>query len=203
MFRNPDFRMLAGARVHRMMETVSRELLRDPVFKNGVAAIQAQRAARPAFRHLWDAEVSVYSQWGEDGILDFLCDSLDLNRPKIIELGCGDFRECNSRFLAEYRSAGVTMVDGRKDLVASVRALPASIRTTLDPRQEWITPDTVGHLMASARNLHGRLDIVSLDIDGNDYWVAERMDLSGVSVVVVEYQPIFGPDAGCDRPPRG
>ena len=172
----------------------------DPVFRAGVAGIQAQRAARGTFQHLWDAEVSVYSQWGEDGILDYLCDAVHLDRPKVLELGCGDFRECNSRFLAEYRSSGVTMVDGRSDLVRSVRALPAFVRTTLDPRREWITPDSVGNLLSSARDIHGRLDIISLDIDGNDYWVAERIDYSGVQIVVFEYQPIFGPDLAVTVP---
>jgi hypothetical protein len=192
--------MLLGAWVHRAMETSRRELLGDPVFRGGVAGIQAQRAARGSFQHLWDAEVSVYSQWGEDGILDFLCDAVDLDRPKVLELGCGDWRECNSRFLAEYRSAGVTMVDGRADLVKSVRALPAFVRTTLDPRSEWITPDSVGDLVGSARKLHGRLDIVSLDIDGNDYWVASRIDYTGVRIVVFEYQPIFGAERAVSVP---
>ena len=196
----PESRMMLGAWVHRAMETSRRELLGDPVFRGGVAGIQAQRAARGSFQHLWDAEVSVYSQWGEDGILDYLCDAVDLDRPKVLELGCGDFRECNSRFLAEYRSAGVTMVDGRGDLVKSVRALPAFVRTTLDPRPEWITPDTVGGLVGSAREVHGRLDVLSLDIDGNDYWVARSIDYTGVRIVVFEYQPIFGPDKAVSVP---
>ena len=191
-----------AAWLRRKLEFAQRELLGDPVFRGGVAAIQAQRSARSTYRDLWDAEVKVYSQWGEDGILDFLCDALNLARPRVLELGCGDFRECNSRFLAEWRSASVTMVDSRSDLIGSVRELPAYWRTTLDPRQEWITPDTVRVLQDSARQLHGGLDIVSLDIDGNDYWVAERLDLEGLRIVVVEYQPLFGDVAAVSVPPK-
>jgi hypothetical protein len=50
----------------------------------------------------------------------------------------------------------------------------------------------VRDLQRSAHGLHGGLDIISLDIDGNDYWVAEALDLSHVRIVVVEYQPLFG-----------
>ncbi|MDZ7578796.1 MAG: hypothetical protein U0904_11585, partial [Candidatus Nanopelagicales bacterium] len=56
-------------------------------FPTGVVGILAQKSARQNFRHLWDAEVSVYSQWGEDGILDYLCDHVDLPRPSCLELG--------------------------------------------------------------------------------------------------------------------
>ena len=185
----------------RKVEFLRRELLGDPVFRTGVAAIQAQRAARPCFTHLWDSEVQVYSQWGEDGILDYLCDALDIAQPKALELGCGDFRECNTRFLAEFRSAGVTMVDARSDLLRSVRSLPAYWRSTLDPQQAWITPDSVGQLVTNARALHGRIDILSLDIDGNDYWVAEKIDFDGVRIVVLEYQPLFG-GRSCITVPR-
>lgn len=176
----------------RQLEFVQREMLGDPVFRAGTAAIQAQRAARSGFTNLWDAEVKVYSQWGEDGILDFLCDLTGLSKPICLELGVGDYRECNTRFLAEYRGSPVTMVDARPDLVRSVRSLPAYWRTTLDPRQQWITPDNVSELVARAHEIHGGLDLVSLDIDGNDYWVAEQLDLAGVTIVVVEYQPLFG-----------
>jgi YD repeat-containing protein len=184
--------MGAAAWVRRKLEFVQREVLGDPVFRAGVAAIQAQRAARAGYRDLWDAEVRVYSQWGEDGILDFLCDVVDVPRPRVLELGCGDFRECNSRFLAEWRCASVTMVDSRSDLARSVRELPAYWRTTLEPLQEWITPTTVADIGQRARRRHDGLDIISLDIDGNDYWVAQGIDWTDVRVVVVEYQPLFG-----------
>ena len=194
--------MNAAAWMRRKLESVQRELLGDPVFRTGIAAIQAQRSARAGYTDLWDAEVRVYSQWGEDGILDFLCDALRLARPRVLELGCGDYRECNSRFLAEWRSSSVTMVDSRSDLIRSVRSLPAYWRTTLNPLQEWITPDSVEGIQERARHLQGGLDIVSLDIDGNDFWVAERLDLLGVSIVVVEYQPLFGETEAVSIPPQ-
>jgi hypothetical protein len=160
--------------------------------RQGMPAILAQKAARPGFRRLWDADVSVFSQWGEDGILDYLCDFLGLGRPSVVEFGAADFQECNSRFLAEYRNANVLAVDGRTDLVPSVNSLQIGWRTTVLPVQAWITPENANGLLDQAREAFGGLDIVSLDIDGNDFWVAQSLDLAGVSVVVVEYQPLFG-----------
>lgn len=161
-------------------------------FRLGQAAILAQRAARDTFTDLWEAEVQVYSQWGEDGIIDYLCDCLSLARPRALELGAGNFLECNTRFLAENRSASVVAVDARSDLGPTLASLPLYWRTSVWALSEWITPETVPGIVARARSLMGGLDIVSLDVDGNDYWVAERLDLEGVGLVILEYNALFG-----------
>jgi hypothetical protein len=183
----------------RMLDTAvggAKRLVRvglwESQLRSGMPAIMAQKAARPAFRRLWDAEVSVFSQWGEDGILDYLCDFAGLGRPSVVEFGAADFQECNSRFLAEYRNANVLAVDGRDDLESTVLRLNVGWRTTVRAVQTWITPDNANGLLERARGYFGGVDIISLDIDGNDYWVAESLDLSGVSIVLVEYQPLFG-----------
>lgn len=167
-------------------------MLSEACYRAGVAAILAQRAARQSFVHLWDAEVSVFSQWGEDGILDFLCDHAGLVKPRAVEFGAGNFHECNTRFLAEYRSASVMAVDGRDDPVASVDALSVKWRTAVIARHEWITPVSAAGILRDARAAFGGVDLVSLDIDGNDYWVAEALPLDGEAVVVVEYNPLLG-----------
>lgn len=58
---------------------------------------------------LSDYAVSVFSQFGEDGIFDYLCESLKIVSPGIVELGAGEFEECNSRFIARRRLAKVCL----------------------------------------------------------------------------------------------
>ena len=158
----------------------------------GQSAVLAQKAAAPSFSHLWDAEIHVFSQWGEDGILEYLCESLDIVKPKMLELGAGNFLECNSRFLAEQRNASVVAVDYREDLIDSMRSLPLYWRTSLFPIKSWITPESAPLLLAEAEKMMGGVDIVSLDIDGNDYWVVETLNLDEVKIVIVEYNALLG-----------
>lgn len=87
------------------------------------SAMNASKAARSTFKNLWDAEVRVFSQWGEDGILNYLFDIAGIVKPRIIEFGAGNFTECNSRFAAEYRNASIYAVDIRGDLIATSRSL--------------------------------------------------------------------------------
>ena len=142
--------------------------------------------------NLQDASFSIYSQFGEDGILYFLCNRLDMRRPRILELGVGNFEECNSRFLAEHLQADVVVVDARTDLIKSVKALPLFWKNHLLPIEEWITPESIRALQETAKEFMGGIDILSIDIDGNDYWVAKEIDFREIEIVVVEYNPFFG-----------
>jgi hypothetical protein len=140
---------------------------------------------------LWDSEVKVFSQWGEDGIIDYLLTSLNISKPKFVEFGVGEFKECNSRFTAESRNASVYMVDSNKNLVNSVKKLDLFWKNSLFPITDFITPESAREHIINAKNLMGGIDIFSIDLDGNDYWIIDNLDLSGVSIVICEYNPIF------------
>lgn len=157
-------------------------------------AFMIRRSSAARYENLWDTELKVFSQWGEDGILDFLCDALGLAKPTVIELGAGNFTECNSRFLAVNRSASVVAIDARADLVANVRRGDLAWRSSVHALERWIAPENAGEIFGEALRLLRRSapDVLSVDLDGVDYWVVEALDLDGAQIVVVEYNPVFG-----------
>lgn len=161
-------------------------------FLLGQAAIISSRSNSQNFENLWDAEVKVFSQWGEDGILDFLCEKIGISKPNIIEIGAGNFVECNSRFIAEFRNANVMAVDVRQDLDKAVKSSLLYWKSNLIPLVEWITPDNVNRIMNLGEEKFGKIDIFSLDLDGNDYWILRDVAFRDVAIVVIEYNPIFG-----------
>jgi hypothetical protein len=73
-----------------------------------------------------------------------------------------------------------------------VKSNPLYWTSIIEVRNEWITPSTAEILLSEANQILGRVDCLSLDIDGNDYWVLKDLKLDEVSVVVVEYNPLFG-----------
>lgn len=161
-------------------------------FLMGQAAVISSRSNFQNFKNLWDAEIKVFSQWGEDGILDFLCEKIDISKPSIIEIGAGNFMECNSRFISEFRNANVIAVDGRDDLVKVVKSSPLYWKSNLIPIVEWITPDNINSIMDLGKEKFGKIDIFSLDLDGNDYWILQDVIFSDVAIAVIEFNPIFG-----------
>lgn len=158
----------------------------------GQSSIIASRSNYSNYQNLWDAEVKVFSQWGEDGILDFLCEKLGISKPRMLEVGAGNFRECNSRFLAENRNASVYLVDGRLDLITTTERDPLIWKNHLFAVNTWVTPENIQTICQDAANKMGGVDIFSLDIDGNDFWVLDSCPLDGVEIIVVEYNPLFG-----------
>ncbi len=154
--------------------------------------ILSQKTASKEFLDLWDSEFKVYSQWGEDGILWFLCDVLKIDKPRFLEIGAGNFTECNSRFLAEFRNASVFLVDARTDLRRNVSKLDLLWKNHIYTLETWVTPSNSALVCEQARETLGRIDILSLDVDGLDFWILSEMDLSDIRILVLEYNPIFG-----------
>ena len=166
--------------------------LRSLRFAIGQSSILASRSNSHTFQNLWDAEVKVYSQWGEDGILDYLCEMLQISKPNVLEIGAGNFSECNSRFLAENRNSNVFAVDGREDLISSIDLNPLKWKSHIFGQIIWVTPNNVNEIIRNARENIGELDIFSLDLDGNDFWILSASEINQVKIVVVEYNPLFG-----------
>jgi hypothetical protein len=137
--------------------------------------------------------VRVYSQWGEDGILDYLVCKLGLSNLGILELGAGEFKECNSRFLFESRFSRIVTVDSNVMLSQNIQKLSGPERVRILPIEAWITKNNIENIWESANNFLGNIDLISIDLDGNDFWILNQLkDLNSVSIFVVEFNPFFG-----------
>ena len=103
----------------RIREFLRRALTVEPVNQKiniGLLTSHAMSARKHSMKDLWDAEFRVFSQFGEDGIVDLLLDELQISKPRIMEIGAGDFSECNSRFALHKRNCSAYLVDMREDL---------------------------------------------------------------------------------------
>lgn len=158
----------------------------------GINTILANRSGHKELRILSDAEVSVFSQWGEDGILDFLLQHLQISKPKILEIGAGDFSECNSRFAIQYRNCSAYLVDAREDLKNNLEKSFSMWKGTVSAECIFVTPENINEIFERAKNFMGGIEVLSIDIDGIDYWVAQRLDWTDINIAIVEYNPLFG-----------
>ena len=95
---------------------------------------------------LWDFEFKVWSQWGEDGILNHICNVLDLPKPNCIEIGAGNFKECNTRFLADYRNSKVYLVDINTDLASNTAAIDLNWKTHLKIDNTLVTKANINKI---------------------------------------------------------
>ena len=144
----------------------------------------------PKLESLADAEFSVFSQWGEDGILSWLVDVIDPIETTFVEFGVEDYRESNTRYLLMTRNWSGLIIDGSAENIAAARSDDIAYKFDLETVCAFINRDNIAGLI-SYGGFDGPIGILSVDIDGVDYWVLDRI-ANQAAIVVVEYNQIFG-----------
>lgn len=139
----------------------------------------------------------VHSQGGEDGILLYIFALIGTTNKKALEICAEKGEQCNSTNLIINHGWEGYLFDGSEENVQSGLKFFRSCEDTKfwvpTFRQAWITRDNINDLVSSC-NLSGEIDLLSLDIDGNDYWVFEALDVVQPRVFIAEYQMSWGPD---------
>lgn len=144
-----------------------------------------------AMECLADAEFQVYSQWGEDGILEWLIQRLPISSKRFIEFGVENFKEANTRFLLINRNWKGLIIDASPDNMRTVRQDEIYWRYDLTAVSAFINRDNITELI-SKNGFSGKVGVLSIDIDGNDYWVWEAIEVVNPDIVVCEYNAVFG-----------
>jgi hypothetical protein len=139
---------------------------------------------------LADAEFCAHSQWGEDGILSWLVSVLSPEHTRFVEFGVEDYREANTRFLLMTRNWSGLVIDGSSENIAAIRSDAIAYKHDLTPIHSFITRENIASILQN-NGFDTPLGILSVDIDGVDYWVLEAIKTEA-DIVVVEYNSIFG-----------
>jgi hypothetical protein len=149
--------------------------------------------SRRVLSTLRDAEFKVSSQWGEDGIIDWLIERAQIPpiAQSFIEFGVENYRESNTRFLMQNRDWRGLIMDGNADVVAAVDEDSLRWKHDITVLPAFITRENINELISSA-GFHGDIGLLSIDIDGNDYWVWEAIHVVRPIICICEYNAVFG-----------
>jgi hypothetical protein len=163
--------------------------------------LSMQNADRAPFARLKDAEFKVFSQYGEDGILQYLIREAKIIRSEqvFIEFGVQNYLESNTRYLLQNDHWKGLIIDGSDAYMESVRNSELYWRHDLTAISAWIDRDNINDLIRGA-GFQGSIGILSIDIDGNDYWVWERIEDVNPVIVIVEWNSVFGPNHAVSIP---
>jgi hypothetical protein len=142
-------------------------------------------------RPLRDAEFKVTSQWGDDGIIQYLTAHVPIESDTFVEFGVENYTEANTRFLLVNDNWRGLVIDGSAEYMSALRTTEIHWRHDLTAIDAFITRDNINELIGGA-GFRGPLGILSVDIDGNDYWVWEAIDVVDPAIVIVEYNSVFG-----------
>ena len=153
-----------------------------------------------------EAEFRSFSQFGEDGIIEYLIQRCDISPRTFVEIGVETYAEANTRFLAEHRLWRGLIVDQNPRLSRDLARTKLDWRSQVRAASAFVTRANVRQMVTPFVGTDG-LGLLSVDIDGVDYWVLEQLVDLDPAMVVVEYHALFGDaapvsipdDAGFDR----
>ncbi len=140
-----------------------------------------------------EAEFKVFSQFGEDGILQYLIRQTCLTSEMhtFIEFGVENYTESNTRFLVINDNWRGLIIDGSSENIEHCKNSNIYWRHGLTAVNAFIDRDNINQIISNA-GFSGNVGILSIDIDGNDYWVWERISVVNPIIVVCEYNSVFG-----------
>lgn len=151
----------------------------------------------PSYR---DVGFGVFCDADEDGILLFLLSVVSSGRKQLVDLGSASIDASNSSNLILHHGWSGLLVDANEDAVDAARdgyerlgVIPP------DMTNAWLTAENVNDLLRE-RGVTGDIGLLSIDIDGNDYWLWRAIDAISPRVVVIEYQDIIGPERSITIP---
>ena len=136
-----------------------------------------------------------YSQNAEDGVTVAILRAIGPGPRRFIDIGCG-IRGGNSRYLAEEFGWAGLMLDAREEIPKLEGRFPPGRVTAL---QTWITRENVNGLIEE-NGYSGEVDVLSIDVDGMDFWLWDAIEAASPRLVIVEYNSYYGPEVSVTVP---
>jgi hypothetical protein len=129
-------------------------------------------------------EMSFFSQNGEDGVLVEVLRRVGSGTRRFVEIGASH-AEANCLFLADVLGWQGWFVEAASNEVARLRRRFTG-NCNVSIVEAFVDRDNINEVLGSA-GATGEMDVFSLDIDGNDYWVWEALEVIHPRIVIVEY----------------
>jgi hypothetical protein len=152
---------------------------------------------------LRDTEFRCYSQNGEDGILLYLFSLLGITNRKVVEICSSNGIECNAANLLVNHGWQGLLVDGDQAQIEAGKKFYANhpnTRFSVPTRSHhWVTAENVDQLIAH-HGFAGHIDLLSLDLDGMDWWIWRAIQCIRPRVIVLEFNALLGPDRALTLP---
>jgi hypothetical protein len=172
---------------------------------NTILLLRSEFRADPSSYHLGlkNFGFRVHSEFEEDGQLIYIFAAIGFGNKIVVEIGAGDGIACMSANLIVNHGFTGLLFDSDPDNVNRGTEFFAQHRDTslIPPKFEraWITAENVNEFISGA-GVSGDVDLLALDIDGNDYWVWKAIEVIDPRVCVFETHDIIPSDLALTVP---
>ena len=175
--------------LQRSQEPLQRTLERQSIMQ--ALALARSNRALSNLGDLAEVEFSAFSQWGEDGIVDWLVSRMPALPQTFIEFGVEDYKESNTRLLLQLRNWQGLVMDCSESHIRDIRDQDIYWRYGLNAECAFINQDNINSLL-EAGGMVGAVGLLSVDIDVNDYWIWKSIEVVSPAIVAIEYNAVLG-----------
>jgi hypothetical protein len=110
-----------------------------------------------------------------------------------------DYLESNTRFLLQKDNWSGFVMDASHECIDRLRNAPFFWKHDLTALAAFVTRENIRQLLADNTRQWEGLDLLHIDLDGNDFWIWKEIDLKP-AIVIVEYNSTFGIDRAITVP---
>ncbi len=137
----------------------------------------------------------LFSQFEEDGLLLYIFSLIGFTNKTFVEFGSDDGINSNTANLYYHHGFNGLYLDGNEQAIERGRHFfkkhPSKIGKPPIFKQAFIQAENINSLIKDA-GIEGEIGLLSIDIDGNDYWVWKAIDVISPQVVIIETHNEFG-----------
>ena len=144
-----------------------------------------------SIKNIEDVYFKVFSQDFEDGIIQYLLKSLKISNVKFVEIGTQDYSESNTRYIFETMRCDGLIIDPYLNLEKKIKTFCKFWQNNLKIHNKYINSKNINDILEKY-SFDKNIDLFSLDIDGIDYWILEKIKPKISKIFVIEYNPYFG-----------
>lgn len=140
---------------------------------------------------LADASFDIFTYHGEDGIVGYLLQQLKNVPPVFVDIGAGNCITGNCTLLAVHFNWKGAFIDKESKQLSIGKRFYRKTNSSLKYINEEITPGNINQVITDAV-VPGEIGLLSIDIDGNDYWIWKAITIIQPRIVVIEAKVEFG-----------
>ncbi len=138
-----------------------------------------------------EVEFQVFSQRGEDGIIQYIISKIEIPNKIFIEFGVETYTESNTRYLLINNNWSGLVLDGSEKNINFIKKDFIYWKYDIVAKQTFITKDNINQLISDYTKTED-IGLLSVDIDGNDYWIWDEINVIKPRIVICEYNSAFG-----------
>ena len=166
----------------------------NEIQKLAIGKLLLKRNKLKKIEKIEDIEFKIFSQSGDDGIIQFLIDKLEIDyeHQNFIEFGVEDYSEANTKFLLLNNNWSGLILDSSNENIENIKKKNFFWKFELEAIKCFIMKENINSIITNSNMNKKKIGILSIDIDGNDYWVWKEINVIDPLIVIVEYNSTFG-----------